>query len=102
MLESQLGKAAQTKPSTPPPALPLQLEPAGLKRKKESKGKEVVEVGKNHPSQEEEAQKATKQVKMGQKGAKRRSELEAAPLVWLPTPMLDGAPLLANASIRDF
>ena len=67
-----------------------------------SKGKEVVEVGKNHPSQEDKAQKATKQVKMGQNGAKRRSEPQVVPLVWLPTPMLDGAPLLANASIKDF
>ena len=55
LLKSQLGKGAQTKPSTPPPALPLQLEPSGLKRKKEPKGKKVVEVGKNHPSQEDKA-----------------------------------------------
>jgi len=39
---------------------------------------------------------------MGQKGAKKRSEPKAAPLAWLPTPMLDGAPLLASASIMDF
>ena len=69
-----MGKAAQTKPPTPPPALPFQLEPVGLKRKREPKGKEVVETGKIHPSQEDEAQRAAKQGKMAQRGAKRRSE----------------------------
>ena len=49
------GKAIQTKPPTPPPSLPLKLEPAGLKRKSEPKGKKVVEVGKTHRSQENEA-----------------------------------------------
>ena len=43
------GKAAQTKPPTPPP-LSLQLEYTELKRKRETKGKKVVEVGKTHPS----------------------------------------------------
>ena len=46
------GKATQTKLLTPPPA--------NLKRKWESKGKEVVEVGKIYPSKEEEAQRAAK------------------------------------------
>ena len=44
------GKATQTKPPTPPPALPLQLGPANLKRKRELKGKKVAEVGKTHPT----------------------------------------------------
>ena len=38
-----------------PPTLPIQLKPADLKRKREQKGKEVVEGGKTHPSQEGEA-----------------------------------------------
>ena len=53
LLESQPGKdepgkAAQTKSPVPQPTLPLQLESAGLKRKREAKGKEVMEVEKNH------------------------------------------------------
>lgn len=55
LIESQLGKdapgkATQNKPSPPQPTLPFRLEPADLKRKRESKGKEVVETGKTHPS----------------------------------------------------
>ena len=65
-------KAAQTKPPTSPLALPLQLGPGYLKRKRETKGKEVVDVGKTHPSQKEEAQRAAKQAKVGQKGAEKR------------------------------
>ena len=71
LLESQWGKdvpgkVAQSKPPTPPPpALPLQLEPARLKRKRELKGKEVMDTGKTHPSQRDEAQKVAKKIKMG-------------------------------------
>ena len=74
-----MGKAAQTKPPTPSLALPLQFEPAGLKRKKELKGKEVVDIRKTHPSQEDEAQRMAKQVKIGQKGVKRKSEPQDEP-----------------------
>ena len=107
LLESQPGKdapgkVAQSKLPTPPPALPLQLEPAGLKRKREPKGKEVMDTGKIHPSQEDEAQRAAKKIKIGQKGVEGRSEPQDAPPAWLPAPMLDGAPLLATASIREF
>jgi len=60
LLESQWGKdvpgkVAQSKPPTPPPAFPFQLEPARLKRKRELKGKKVMDTGKTHPSQEDEA-----------------------------------------------
>ena len=53
LLESQaggnaLGKAAQTKLPTPPPTQSLRSNPANRKRKREQKGKEVVEVGKSH------------------------------------------------------
>ena len=107
MLESQpgkdaLGKAAQTKPPTPPPALPFQLEPARLKRNREPKGKEVVDTGKTLPSQEDKAQRTAKQVKIGKRGAERRSEPQDEPLAWLLAPMLDGVPLLATTSIRNF
>ena len=60
LLESQpggnmLGKVAQTRLPTPPPALPFRPKLADLKRKKVLKGKEVVEVGKTHHSQEDKA-----------------------------------------------
>jgi len=58
-------KTAQTKPPTPPPALPLPPGPADLKRKRESKGKEVVDASKFHPSQEDKAQRVAKQAKVG-------------------------------------
>ena len=54
------------------------------------------------PLQEEEAQRATKQVKIGPKGAERRGETQDAPPAWFPTPMLNGESLLATASFRDF
>lgn len=55
LLESQargnaLGKVAQTKLPTPPPNQPFQVNPADHKRKIEQKHKEVVKVGKRHPS----------------------------------------------------
>ena len=43
-----------------------------------------------------------KKIKMRQKGAERRSEPQDMPPACLPTTMLDRAPLLATASIRDF
>ena len=107
LIESQPGrdtpkKVAQTKPPTFPPTQPLRHDPTDLKRKREQKGKEVVEGGKTHPSQEDEAQRTAKQAKVGQKGAEQRVDLQVTPPVWTPTPILDKAPLPANASIRDF
>ena len=97
------GKAAQTMPPTPQPALPLQLKPTGLKGKRETKGKEMMEVEKNHhPPQEDEAQRAAKQVKIGPKGVERKGETQDVPPAWLLAPMLNREPLLAISSIRDF
>ena len=95
-----LGKATHTKPPTPPPALPFQM--ADPKRKREQKGKKVMGVGQTLPPCEEEIQRASKQAETGQRGAEKRSNLQVGPLAWFPTPMLNGEPLLANASIRDF
>ena len=53
-------KTAQTKPPTPPLALPLPSGPADLKRKKESKGKVVVDASKSLPPQEDKAQRVVK------------------------------------------
>ena len=62
----------------------------------------MVEGGKNHPSQDDKAQKGAKQARVGQKGVDQRGDSQVAPLSWTPTLMLDGAHLPANASIRDF
>ena len=75
LLESQLGRgeagrSAQPKlpppppksphraPQPPPPSRTEQLDP---KRRREPKGKEVIETRRPHPSIEEEAHKPTKQ-----------------------------------------
>ena len=64
------GKSTQSKlppppPKSPPlapqPSLPSRTEQADPKRKKEQKGKEVMETGRSHPTHEEEAQRAAKQ-----------------------------------------
>ena len=43
---------------------------------------------------------------MGQRGTERvtekRSDPQVGPPAWLPAPMLNGEPLLTNASICDF
>ena len=44
----------------------------------------------------------TKQAKVVQRDTERRGDIQAKPSAWLPAPMLDRAPLLADASIRDF
>ena len=62
----------------------------------------MVEAGKTHPTQEDKAQRMAKQPKVGQRGAKKRSDPQVAPQAWLPAPMLDGVPLPASASIKDF
>ena len=63
------GKSTQPKLSPPPPKSPLPppqppLPPrpnhADPKRKREQKGKEVVDAGRSRPAHEEETQRATK------------------------------------------
>ena len=94
LIESQLGKetqgrAAQSKPPSPsqsklpptssklpsPPLRPTlspRTEPSDPKRKRESKGKEVIKIEKSHPIPEDEAQRAAKQQKVGHRGPKRK------------------------------
>ena len=64
------GKFAQPKllpfpPKSPlpplQPSLPSRLDPANPKRKREQKGKDVVDVGKSRPAHEDETQRAAKQ-----------------------------------------
>ena len=62
----------------------------------------MVKVGKTHPSQEDEAQRAAKKAKVGKKGTEKRNDPQVTLPAWTPTPMLDRAPLQASASIRDF
>ena len=62
----------------------------------------MVEVEKSHPTIEEEAQRAAKQQKFGHKRPERRVDPLPEPQAWLPAPMFNGAPLMDNASIKDF
>nr|POE97539.1 hypothetical protein CFP56_17059 [Quercus suber] len=82
-------------------AEPIQPEFAGLKKKRDAKGKEVMDAGKSQLAQEEEAQRIAKQSKVGQRGVEKRSGPPTPP-VWILASMLDGEPLLANASIHDY
>ena len=82
LIEFQLGrdapgKAAQTKLPIPPSALPFQA--VELKRKKESKGKEVMGAGQILPPHEDKVQRASKQAKMGQRGTERGAEKRSNP-----------------------
>ena len=119
LIESQPGKDASgksTQPKLPPPppksplpppqlSLPSRPELADLKRKRKSKGKEVVEAGRSRLVHEDEAQRATKQQKIGQtwqRGLERKDNQPPKPQAWLLALMLNGEPLRDNASIRDF
>ena len=61
-----------------------------------------MEVEKSHPTPEEEVQRATKRQKVGHRGSEKRVDPLLEPQAWLPASMLNGAPLMDNASIRDF
>ena len=64
-----------------------------------------METGRSHPSNEEEAHRATKQQKTSHapsRGAERANTQFPEPQAWLPTPILGGEPLMDDASIRDF
>ena len=66
----EAGKFAQPKLPPPPPKSPLRApqpppssrtEQPDPKRRRETKGKEVIETGRTRPSSEEEAHRPTKQ-----------------------------------------
>ena len=74
------GKSAQPKLPPPPPRSPLpppqppvppRLDPANPKRKRDQKGKEIVQTGRSLPTQEDETQKAAKQKKTTQTSQRR-------------------------------
>ena len=78
LLESQPGRGEArrpTQPKLPPPppkspprapqpAPPSRIEQPDPKRRREPKGKEVMETGRAHSSSEEEAHRPTKQLKI--------------------------------------
>ena len=78
LIENQPGKSVPGKstqpqippprPKSPPPAphppQPIRPDPVDPKRRREQKGKDVVETGRSRPTQEEEAQRAAKQQKV--------------------------------------
>ena len=109
-----LGKSTQSQippplPISPPPApqppQPIRPEPADPKRKREQKGKEVIETGRSCLIREEEAQRATNQQKFShasQRGLARSNTQPLEPQAWLPAPMHSGEPLRDDASLRDF
>ena len=108
------GKSAQPKLPPPPPKSPLpplqphvphRPNPANPKRKREQKGKEIVETRRSCPTQEDETQRAAKQQKVTQTSQRRVERGGNQPLeaeAWLPTPMLNSEPLREDASIRSF
>ena len=85
--------------------MPSRTEQVNPKKRREQKGKDVMETGRARPSNEEEAHRATKQQKTSHapsQGAERADNQFPKPHAWLPAPMLDGEPLMDDASIRDF
>ena len=61
-----------------------------------------MEVEKSRPTPEEEVQRAAKQQKVGHMGSMKKVDPLPKPQAWLLAPMLNRAPLMDNASIRDF
>ena len=102
VMESSVGCKAPEKPSQAklPPLPPIQ--PANHKRKREQRGQEVVEGGKGPQTKKTVTPKGAKQPKVTQTQADKRGESSMAVPAWTPAMILDGALLLANASIRNF
>ena len=108
------GKSTQPKLLPPPPkspilppqpSLPCRPEHADPKRKREQKGKDVVEGGRSHSVHEDEIQRAAKLQKTGQTlqtSVERGDNQLPEPRAWLPAPMLNGEPLRDDASLRNF
>ena len=118
-MESQPGRGdagKSTQPKLPPPSpksplcapqppLPSRVEQPDPKRRREPKGKEVMEIGRTRSSSEEEVPRPLKQLKISQapsRGPEREEVQQPEPQAWLPAPMLGGEPLADDASIRDY
>ena len=104
--QPKLSPSSPKSPFPPPqPFLPSRPELVDPKRKREQKGKDVVETGRSRPTCEDEAQRATKQQKVShvsQRGMERADTQLPDPQVWLLAPMLGNEPLRDDASLRDF
>ena len=62
-----------------------------------------MDGGRSRSSQEEdEARRASKQLKIVYQGQEKEVTTQSEPLAWLPAPMLHREPLMDNASLRDF
>ena len=62
-----------------------------------------MDEGRSRSSQEEdEARRASKQMKIVHQGQDKEVTTQLEPQAWLPAPMLHGEPLMDNASLRDF
>ena len=119
LLESQLGRGEAGKPAQPklpPPPLksplrapqpppPTRPEQPNPKRRKEPKGKEVVETGRPCSSSEEEAHRPAKQQRVSHASSRgpERGEVQLPESqAWLLAPMLGVEPLTHDSSIRDY
>ena len=113
-LESHTGgnvpkKAVQPKPPALPSTQTSQLNLADKKRKRDPKGKEVLEERRNLPSKEAEPQRGGKHARVTEtrssnEGAiiDRRGDHHIEVPAWTPSIVLDEASLPSDASIRDF
>ena len=62
-----------------------------------------MEGGKSRSSwEEDQALRASKQLKIGHQGQEKEVTTQFEPQAWIPTLMLHGEPLMDNASLRDF
>ena len=52
--------------------------------------------------EEDEALRASKQLKIGYHGQEKEVDAQSVPQAWLPTLMVHEEPLMDNASLRDF
>ncbi|XP_065626486.1 uncharacterized protein LOC112010771 [Quercus suber] len=114
VIEGQPGRVVEKQvqvqpPSLPPPSpqssQPTVTEPSDPKRRREPKGKEVMDTGRTHTTSEGEDQRTAKQQKTShetQREMDKTTTQSSDPEAWLPTPMLDKRPLKEDASIRDF
>ena len=119
LLESQpgrgeSGKSAQSRlppspPRSPPRApqltLPSRTKQVNPKRRREQKGKDIMETGRPRPTNEEEAHRAAKQQKVSHAPSQKVERTDSQfpePQAWLPASMLGGEPLMDDTSIRDF
>ena len=72
------------------------------KRKNDQKGPKVMEGRKGPFPKEAKVQKGTKQTKVAQTLADKRTKSQIGVPAWTPALVLDRAPLPADASIRNF